>query len=300
MKKDLIIGHTSCLLAYTIFGFNIIVTKALSSDGGISPLGLFCFRAMGATILFWIASFFTKEEKMEKKDMLKTFVASMLGLYITQMCFLKAMTITTAIDASIITSLSPIMTMIIAYFYLGEPITSKKLLGVAISFIGVIILILNSVSISEGPSKTHPLGAILMVGNGLAFALYLGLFRPLISKYNVITFMKWMFLFASIASIPFNIHELSSINYANLPIKTILEICFIILFSTFIAYFLIPIGQKLLRPTLVSMYSYIQPIVATLISIYFGLDSLSVLKIAAATCVFAGVAIVNASRTKSN
>lgn len=300
MNKNLIIGHLACLAAYTIFGFNIIVTKDLSSDGTISPLGLFCFRATGATLLFWLLSLFTKEEKMEKKDLLKTFVASILGLYVTQMCFLKAMTITTAIDASIIASLSPIMTMIIAYFYLGEPITSKKLIGVSLSFIGVIILILNSVGLGGGASKTHPLGAMLMVGNGLSFALYLGIFRPLISKYSVFTLMKWMFLFSSLVAIPLNIKELTSLDYASLPSRILSELAFIIVFSTFIAYFLIPIGQKKLRPTLVSMYSYVQPIVATIISICFGLDSLSALKIVAASCVFAGVAIVNASKSKSD
>lgn len=78
------------------------------------------------------------------------------------------------------------------------------------------------------------------------------------------------------------------------------ELGFLIVFATFISYFLIPIGQKIIRPTLVSMYSYIQPIIATIISIIIGMDILTWQKILAAAMVFAGVFIVSRSRTKAS
>ena len=292
------IGHIACFSAYLIFGLNIIVCKDIANLKLISPLGLFCFRAMGATLLFWLCSLFLPKEKIEKRDMIKIFIASMLGLYLTQMCFLKGITITTALDTSIIASFSPIMTMLIAAIYLKEPITWKKAGGVALSFAGVMILIFNSVSISSGVSQTQPLGVLLIIGNSLFFALYLGIFRPLISKYRVITFMKWMFLFSMLVSVPMDLNELFTLDYSAMPTQYLLELLFLILFSTFIAYFLIPIGQKALRPTIVSMYSYMQPIVAAILSIYLGMDNLTILKVMAAICVFAGVVIVNQSKAR--
>lgn len=292
------IGHIACFSAYLIFGLNIIVCKDIANLKLISPLGLFCFRAMGATLLFWLCSLFLPKEKIEKRDMIKIFIASMLGLYLTQMCFLKGITITTALDTSIIASFSPIMTMLIAAIYLKEPITWKKAGGVALSFAGVMILIFNSVSISSGVSQTQPLGVLLIIGNSLFFAFYLGIFRPLISKYRVVTFMKWMFLFSMLVSVPMDINELITLDYSAMPTQYLLELLFLILFSTFIAYFLIPIGQKALRPTIVSMYSYMQPIVAAILSIYLGMDNLTILKVMAAICVFAGVVIVNQSKAR--
>lgn len=117
------------------------------------------------------------------------------------------------------------------------------------------------------------MGILLMIGNGLAFALYLGIFRPLISKYRVITFMKWMFLFSMLASVPLNLKELTSLDYRAMPTSYVLELLFLVFFSTFIAYFLIPIGQKALRPTIVSMYSYMQPVIAAVLSVYLGMNA---------------------------
>lgn len=295
MKNKKLFGHLSVFIAYTIFGFNIIICKDLTSSSLVSPMGLFCFRAIGATALFWLLSLFMPKEKVEKKDLPKIFLASMLGLFLTQISFLKAIQITTPLDTAIITSITPIFTMFVAAIALKEPITLKKAGGVAISFAGVILLILNTVH-AGSVTETKPLGIVLMIFNCLFFACYLGIFRPLIAKYNVVTFMKWMFLFSMLVSVPLNIKEMTHIDFSVMPTNYRLELGFLILFSTFIAYFLIPIGQKHLRPTVISLYAYLQPLIATITSIYLGMDHLSWQKVVAAALVFTGVILVNKSR----
>lgn len=289
-------GHVACTVAYLIFGLNIVISKNLANSGILSPTGLFSLRAIGAAVLFWLISLGLPKERVEKNDLLKIFGASILGLYITQLTFLKAITMTTPMDASILTSLSPIMTMFFAALFLKEPITFLKVIGVMISFTGVLLLIFNSSGGGTRIASSSPLGAILMLINSLSFALYLGIFRPLIMRYSVVTYMKWMFLFAVVVSVPFNTRELMSVDYLGMPSKYVRELMFLIIMSTFVAYLLIPIGQKYLRPTLVSMYSYIQPIVAAIISVMMGMDMVGWQKIVAATLVFGGVVVVNRSR----
>lgn len=296
IQKSPALGHLACFAAYTIFGFNIVICKDLSNLHIISPLGLFCFRAIGATLLFWLVSLFTPKEKVPKLDLLKIFAASMLGLYITQLTFLIGITKITPLDCSILSSISPIFTMFVAAVALKEPITLKKAGGVTLSFCGVIFLIINSISLGGGAVQTKPIGILLMLLNGVCFALYLGFFKPLISKYHVVTFMKWMFLFSALASVPFDAKELINLDYASLPKNCVMELLYLIIFSTFTAYFLIPIGQKLLRPTVLSLYSYLQPIIASIISIYIGMDTLNWQKVVAAIAVFVGVILVNKSR----
>ena len=290
------IGHISAFFAYAIFGFNIIICRDLSTLALVSPMGLLCFRAVGASVLFWIVSLFLPKEKVEKGDFLKIFIASMLGLFLTQWSFLRASTMTTPFDTSILTPLTPIFTMFIAAIALKEPITLKKAGGVAISFIGVIFLVFNTVRANGSVTETQPMGIVYMIGNCIFFALYLGIFRPLISKYHVVTFMKWMFLFTTIVAVPFDIKELVSLNMAAMPTKYLLELGFLILFATFVAYFLIPVGQKVLRPTVISLYGYLQPIIATVMGIVTGMDRLTWQKILAAALVFTGVILVNKSR----
>ncbi|HZK03618.1 MAG TPA: DMT family transporter [Bacteroidaceae bacterium] len=290
-------GHIACALAYLIFGFNIVVSKNMANSDILSPMDLFCLRAIVSASLFWFLSLFISKEKVEKKDLLNIFAASILGLYITQITFLKAITMTTPMDASILASLSPIMTMFFAALFLKEPITFLKVLGVLLSFAGALLLITNSLGVGNVVENTSIQGALLMLCNSMAFALYLGIFRPLIIKYSVVTYMKWMFLFTVIVSVPFNITALVNIEYSVMSTRYLWELAFLTIISTFVAYLLIPIGQKYLRPTLVSMYSYIQPIVAVLLSVLSGLDVLGWQKIVASLLVFGGVAIVSKSRS---
>jgi len=259
-------------------------------------MDLFCLRATGATVLFWLLSLFMPKEKVELKDLPKIFVASMLGLYLTQISFLKAVTMTTSIDLSIANTCTPILTMVVAAIVLKEPITGKKVGGILVSLAGVLILVFNSVGLGGGASETKPLGIVLTIVNALTFALYLGIFRPLISKYNVVTFMKWMFLFSMLMALPFNARHLVSAPFGQMENRVLWQVAFVVVFATFVAYFLIPVGQKRLRPTVVSMYNYVQPTIATIISIVIGLDKMTWLKVVAMILVFGGVYIVNQSR----
>ena len=295
--KEKTTGHLACFIAYAIFGINIIVCKDLTSSRLISPIALFCIRSFGAGALFWIISSFLPKEKVEKKDYAKILAASLLGFFLTQMTFLIAIPDITPMDCSIVSSLSPIYTMFIAAYALKEPITLRKAGGVAISFLGVIYLIMNSVTSTGGTAETSLTGILLMIANSLCFSLYLGLFKPVIAKYSVITFMKWIFLFASAFSLPLAGHELVTFDYSLLSGMYLSELAFLIVCSTFITYFLIPLGQKRIRPTLVSMYSYVQPIIAIAISIWVGMDSLSWQKVLAGIMVFGGVVLVNYSRS---
>lgn len=286
----------ACFGAYCIFGFNIVCCKNISNAHVLSPMDLFCLRAIGATALFWLLSLFMPKEKIDPKDLPKIFVASMLGLFLTQVSFLKAITLATSIDVSIANTCTPIMTMFVAAIALKEPITGKKIGGVLMSLAGVLLLIFNSVGLGGGASETKPMGIVLTIVNALTFALYLGIFRPLIAKYNVVHFMKWMFLFSMLVALPFNARHLAQVPFGQMDSKVLWQVAYVMVFATFIAYFLIPVGQKRLRPTLVSMYNYTQPIIATLISIIIGLDRMTWQKVVAMVLVFTGVWIVNQSR----
>ena len=196
-----------------------------------------------------------------------------------------------------VSALSPIYTMFIAAYALKEPITLRKAGGVTISFLGIIYLIMNSVTSTGSTTETSVTGILLIIANSICFSLYLGLFKPVISRYSVITFMKWIFLFATAFSLPIAGHELLTFDYTRLSGIYLGELAFLIVCSTFITYFLIPLGQKRIRPTLVSMYSYVQPIIAISVSIWVGMDTLSWQKVLAAGMVFGGVLLVNYSRS---
>lgn len=297
MTKNSITGHLSAFIAYAIFGFNIIVCKDLTSGHLIPPLGIFTLRSLVAGALFWIVSLFLPREKVEKRDYIRIFAASLLGFFTCQVTFLVGIPYITPMDCSILTAMSPIYTMAIAAIVIKEPITLQKAGGVAISFIGIIYLIVSKVAVPGSVAESTPFGIVMIILNSLSFSMYLGIFKPLISKYSAVSFMKWIFLFSTLVSAPLSLRGLTEVEWAAIPSIRYAELAYLIILATFVTYFLIPVAQKRIRPTLVSMYSYIQPIIAILVSIAIGMDHLTWQKILAAAMVFGGVIIVSYSRS---
>ena len=295
--KESVSGHLAALIAYSIFGFNIIVCKDLTSDGLIPPLGIFTFRSGVAGALFWILSLFLPKEKVEKKDYLKIFLASMLGFYVCQITFLFGIPEVTPMDCSLFTAMSPIYTMFVAAIDIKEPITLKKAFGVALSFAGIIYLIITRASVSGGTAESTTFGIIMIILNSLSFSMYLGIFKPLIAKYSAVTFMKWIFLFSFCAVIPFSLKGLIEVQWSSIPAVQYAELAYLVVCATFISYFLIPVAQRRIRPTIVSMYSYMQPIIAIAVSIAIGMDVITWQKTLAAVLVFSGLILVTLSRS---
>lgn len=155
----------------------------------------------------------------------------------------------------------------------------------------------QSTNVSSGENKIA--GDLLCLFAQASVATYFVIFKDLISRYSPITLMKWMFMYASMCYIPFSYHDIATIQYEELPVSLYSEIAFVVLAATFLSYMFIPIAQKTLRPTVISMYNYVQPIVASLIAIIVGLDTFTLVKAIAITLVFVGVYVVTQSKSKA-
>lgn len=296
MTNSKLLGHASAAGAYIIFGFNIVVCKDLTTEQYVSPFGIFLLRSIGAGLIFWLLSLFTKREKVSRGDLWRIFLASLFGFFLTQITFLMAIPLITPMESAITGALTPVFTMLIAAVAVHEPITGKKAGGVTLSLAGVLYLIISSMSGNVPGGSSNVWGLLLILGNVLFFSIYLGVFRPLIERYSVVTFMKWIFLFSLLMGLPFGGAEIMHTDLLSLPGKWLAELAYLIVMATFVAYFLIPLAQQRIRPTLVSMYSYLQPIIAIGISIAIGMDRLTITKVVATLMVFTGVWLVSRSR----
>jgi len=258
---------------------------------------LFCI--VGATVLFWIASLFVKKETVPLKDIGKLALASFFGITVNNFAFVVGLSRTTPIDVSIIVTTLPVFCLILAAIVLKEPITFKKAIGVLIGASGALLLIFGQQSTTDIGIKSNIIGNLIIFISVSSFAVYLIFFRDLISRYSPITLMKWMFLFSSICSLPFFTNEIMATNFQQFDANVYWRVTFSIVCASFISFMLIPIGQKVLRPTTVSMYNYIQPIVASLVAVAIGMDIFGWKKALAAVFVFLGVYFVTMSKSKA-
>lgn len=300
MKSDAYKGHLAMLGANILWGLMSPVSKAVLMAGPVSALSLTTFRMVGAAVVFWLASLFTKKEHVNHQGLAKLFFAALLGIVLNQGSFIFGVSLTSPINASIVTTTTPIITMIIAAFYLKEPVTGKKVIGIFVGAAGALLLILSSQSAAAGSGKSSNIwGDLLCLLAQFSFSFYFVLFKGLIGKYSPITLMKWMFTYASICTIPFSYNHIAGIDFLNLPSELYMGIIYVVLGGTFLPYLFIPIGQNLLRPTVACMYNYVQPIVASLIAVLWGMDTFGVMKGIAVALVFTGVYIVTQSKSRA-
>lgn len=292
-------GHASMLGACAMWGLMAPVAKS-SMTYGLNAFTLITFRVVGAALCFWIASFFCKKkERVSDRDLFLFFFAALSAIVFSQCQFTIGLSYTSPIDASIITTMVPIFTLVLAAIFLHEPVTNKKVLGIFCGAIGALLLITGS-GASLSNERSGWFGDTLVLIAQFSFAVYLTLFKHLISRYSVITCMKWMFTYASITVIPFTYHQFYSLDMAALPLCVWGEVFYIVVGGTFVAYILMVYGQKRLRPTIVSMYNYTQPIVACGVSVATGMGAFGITQALAVFLVFGGVYLVTQSKSRAD
>lgn len=263
----------------------------------VTALSLATFRMVGGAVCFWTASLFTKYEEVKPHDLMMLFFAALFAIVFNQGMFIFGLSLTSPINASIITTLAPIATMILAAIHLREPVTGKKVGGVFLGAIGALILILGSTG--GGGRESSVWGDVMCFIAQVSFAVYLTFFKDLVTRYKPITCMKWMFTYAAMCFIPFSYREVSALPFAEIPAGTWGEIAFVVVGATFMTFLLLMFAQKILRPTVLSMYNYTQPIIASIVSVIIGLGTFGWLKGIAVICVFAGVYIVTQSKSRA-
>ena len=218
-------GHAALWVANIIWGLNAPIGKSVlwseTHPQGVSPFALSVYRMLGACLLFWTVSLFLPREKVAPRDIVLLLFASVFGIQLNQMLFLWGLSLTSPIDTSIIATIVPVLTMVLATLFLREPITWLKAGGVLLGCGGALLLILVSRHGTGGTSSVA--GDVLCVISAVSYATYLTAFRNVIVKYSPVTTMKWMFLFAAVAAVAIYYRPLAEVDYAALaPLVAVL------------------------------------------------------------------------------
>lgn len=281
----------AAFLATSIYGINHTVAKEVMPIY-IGSSGFIMLRLIGATLIFWLISLFTPNEKIEKKDFLKILLASILGMCINMLAFFRGLELSTPINSGIIITLSPVLVLILSYFFLKEKVTLKKIIGILIGFSGAVFLILNS-SKTGINAPNIPLGNSFFLLNASAYAGYLIVIKPLTSKYNIFTLMKWLFLIGLVLSTPITFNQFVEVNWTELPWFAIWRMAYVVIGTTFLTYLFNIYALKTLSPTTVGSFIYLQPIITIGFALITGNDVLDTTKLFSCLLVFIGIYLVS-------
>ncbi len=289
MQSNKIKTHAALITANLLFGLNYSYSKSIIPNF-LPPMGLAVLRMAFAAALFVVAIQFVRRERIEKGDLLKLFVASILGLVLNQMLFLQGLNYTSPVDASIITTAIPLLVLFISAIFIKERITFLKLVGVVTGAVGALLVILYGGLSRLGEGALQ--GNLLVLASSISYAGYLVWSKPLMEKYSPLTVMTVIFVMAALVTTPIFGMSLVRVDYGAIPIEIWGAIAFVLIFPTFLAYLCIGYGLKRVPPTTVSIYQYAQPVVASFFAIFRGQDTVDGIKLLAAALVFAGVFLV--------
>lgn len=283
-------AHLSLLAANIIYGMNYSIAKSVMPDS-IKPLALVSLRTVSAAVIFWITSLFMPKETVSKKELLYLFGCSFFGMVINQVLFLIGLNYTSPVNSSIIISTNPIFAFVFAAIILKENITILKGIGLAIGLSGVMMLILQN-GTPDISSNTF-LGDIYTLVNTISWAFYTVIIKRMVEKYHPVTVMKWTFLFAMLTTVPLGYSQWSTMDWTAISLRGWLGIGFVVVFATYLGYLLISFGLRRLSPTIVSTYTYINPIIAAYLATIMGQDRISMVMVISALLIFAGVFVVS-------
>lgn len=293
-KKGVYKGHIAILLTNIFFGLNFVFAKNV--DGTyISSEAFALLRMAGGVLFFWLIVPFCPHQKLERGDYIRLFFAGLFGGTINMYSFLKGITYTSPVDASIIMTLVPLSVLLLSAIFLGERITWVKMIGIILGALGAVALIAYSGTVNMGYDNL--LGNLMCLGCVVSYTLYLIVMKPIMTKLHPLTVMRWVFLFSFIQTAPFFGKGLVNTNWSIMPTDTLISIGYVVIVATLLTYLLTSISLKTLSASTASMYNYMQPVIATVVAIILGQDSFSVIKLFAACLVFVGVYLV--IRTKN-
>lgn len=291
-----ILPHLALFLVNLIYALNYSIAKDVMPDY-IGPSGFILLRVLGGSLLFFLTYIFFIKENVELKDIVRLLFCGLFGVAINQLFFFEGLNLTTPINAAIIMTVSPILVIVFSAIIIKEKITIRKLLGIFLGIVGAATLILKSGSISL--DNTFFVGNILIFINATSYSIYLVLVKTLMTKYNPITVMFYVFSFGLIFVLPFGLNELLEVNTQSFSKIIYLKVAFVVICTTFLAYLFNAFALKTLNPSVVSTYIYLQPVLASVVAIFLKSDSLDFIKILSALFIFSAVYLVSIPTKKT-
>ena len=283
MAKTKAQGHVAVIIANTIFGLSVPVTNDLVGNY-LSTSGYMLFRCSGAAIIFWIISLFVPKEKVARRDLVTIVLGGMIGMAISQTFAALSLSFTQPVYFSLMGTLTPIATMLLAALFISEKITPLKLVGVVIGICGALLMVMVNWNTDSAQSKNDLLGIFFAFMSLITWAIYLIITRKVSAKYSSVTQMKWVFLASFLLVIPMGwlVSDIMGTPYVFLTPSpadhawTIAgEMSFVVVFATVMGFFFIPYAMARLQATTVSVYTNLQPIVASILSFALGVEALT-------------------------
>jgi drug/metabolite transporter (DMT)-like permease len=259
------LAHLALFLVNLIYGVNYVVAKGLM-PGVLEPAAFIVLRVAGAGLLFWLLRALLPE-RVAPADLKRLFLCAVFGVAVNQLMFFEGLMRTSPVNSSIIMVATPILVLVMSGLLIGERITWAKVGGIVLGAAGALSLVLGGGD--AGGTASSRLGDLFILVNATSYAVFLVLVKPLMQRYTAVTVMAWSFLFGLVLVLPFGLKDLLAVQWHTLSTPILMALAFVVVMVTFVAYLMNTWALRIVEPSLVGMYIYLQPLMAVLLTWLF-------------------------------
>lgn len=296
-RRLVLLAHAALLGVALIYGSSFLIAKS-AMQGAVPPRAFIQFRVTGAALLFWLLAPLSGGHnfwKIPTKDRLRLAICAIFGVTTNMLFFFEGLKITTPVNASIMMVSGPIMVLIAGAILVKERITPPKVIGIFLGALGAFWLIysganfqLNGLFASEVAK-----GNLFVLINASSYAIYLVLVKPLMAKYNALFIIRWVFTFGVFFVLPFGGPQFLAIPWSMWDTNVVSAVIFVVVGTTFLTYLGNIIALKTLHPATVGAYIYLQPLLASILSLFYGGEKWSIHMLFGGLAIFSGVYFVS-------
>jgi len=292
-------AHLALLFTNLFFAINLSAVKHLTNAHLAGPFGINVVRVGVSVFLLWSLFLFKPVNiTVKKEDRGRLLLCAVTGIAVNQLLFLKGLSLTYSIHASLLMLITPILIVFIAAWVLKERTGILKIAGLALGITGAMVLILAKDNTGAGNDILS--GDILIIINAISYTIYFILVKPLMLKYNPVVIIRWIFTIGLFMILPFGYTEFIQIPWEKYTMIDFTTMALVTITGTFLAYLFNVYGIKILGSSVAGFYIYTQPFFAALIAMIFLKEQLTLYKIIAAVLIFSGVYLVNRQTGKES
>ena len=262
----------------------------------ISPMAMVLSSLIVAALLSWIPRLWEQAERIERKDWAIIVIAALLMGVARKVMLMFGLSRTSPIDGSIIATIVPLLVLIVSLIAGVDSLNARKVVGLVLGMAGAVAVVLTSSSPHHAQSELW--GNVMMICSGVVTALYMVFFKRLVAKYRITTLLRAIYTISAIAMLPFGLRAMVETNFVEFDAKLYFAAAFVLIVPTYLPNLLLNYSLRYLKPTLSSVYTYIQPVLAVALSVAMGLDRLHLDTVIFAATLFTGVGFVIWSYSK--
>lgn len=262
--------HIALLTANALLGANFSFYASLYAEG-VGYAEIFLMQIVVSALIFtpFAGLFYRSHKRLTLEDFGSIFTIALVVIFGWLYLLTRGASLTNPIDASTLSTIGPIVTLIIAYTTRAELPSKMHIAGTVVALAGAVTMLIDRQITSEGSSTIY-IGDALVAISVIAAAIHTTLARQQLQRYGALTVIALYFAIGTTLALPILWSNFIALLHRNITAAIGAEMLYIALFGTALPFWLLYTATPQVSSSVAASYRYMQPLTAIVMAIIRG------------------------------